>query len=69
MLVFSTQKIRCKGSNENFVIPNNKLTNAPAWIAKTKEFELGKKGGHITVADTKEKKTKAENGDIKAVVK
>lgn len=69
MLVFSTQKIRCKGDSESFVIPNGKLIPAPDWIGKTEEFKLGLKGGHITVANTKEKKTKAENGDIKPSIK
>ncbi|MFL0167661.1 hypothetical protein [Candidatus Clostridium helianthi] len=65
-LIFSTRKIRCKGDDgKEFIIPRNEMKHVPDWVLKTPDYQLGVKGKHITVADTKQKRTRAENGDIK----
>lgn len=61
-LVISDRKIRCKGDDkQEFIIPRSILTTVDDWVTKTPDFKLGVEGGHITVADTKAKKIKAEN--------
>lgn len=61
-LVISNRKIRCKGDDgKEFILPRGELTTVEDWVTKTAEYKLGVAGDHITVADTKAKRVKAEN--------